>query len=73
MMKAECLLRTGKADQAASIVSMVRKRAFKEHPEKAIVSGAQLQEKSCYKYGTVENYVLTSQKSSLSGKIRTFL
>ena len=40
---------------------MVRKRAFKEHPEKAIVSGAQLQEKSCYKYGTVENYVLTSQ------------
>lgn len=72
MMKAECLLRTGKADQAASIVSMVRKRAFKEHPEKAIVSGAQLQEKSCYKYGTVENYVLTSQNQVYPEKFGRF-
>ena len=72
MMKAECLLRTGKADQAASIVRMVRKRAFKEHPEKAIVSGAQLQEKSCYKYGTVENYVLTSQNQVYPEKFGRF-
>lgn len=64
LMKAECLLRTGKADQAASIVTMIRKRAFKNHPEKATVSGSQLQEKSSYKYGNVENYVLTPQDKS---------
>lgn len=51
MMKAECLLRTGKADQAASIVSMVRKRAFKEHPEK------QLSQERNYKKNPVINTV----------------
>lgn len=61
MMKAECLLRTGHADEAAAIVTLIRKRAFKEHPEKATVTGAQLQENSCYVYGAVENYVLTPQ------------
>lgn len=61
LMKAECLLRTGKADEAASIVTLIRQRAFKDHPEKAVVTGAQLQENSCYVYGTVENYVLTPQ------------
>lgn len=61
LMKAECLLRTGKADEAATLVTDVRKRAFKQHPEKATVTGAQLQGPSSYQYGTVENYVLTPQ------------
>ena len=61
MMKAEALLRTGQADEAASIVTLIRQRAFKAHPEKAVVTGAQLQEPSRYVYGTVENYVLTPQ------------
>lgn len=61
MMKAEALLRTGQADEAASIVTLIRQRAFKTHPEKAVVTGAQLQEPSRYVYGTVENYVLTPQ------------
>lgn len=64
LMKAECLLRTAKADQAASIVTMIRQRAFRSHPEKAAVTGAQLQEQSSYKYGNVENYVLTPQAKS---------
>ena len=32
MMKAECLLRTGKADEAAQLVTTVRQRAFRNHP-----------------------------------------
>ncbi len=51
MMKAECLLRTGNADEAATIVTQVRTRAFKSNPSKATVTGAQLQETSTYKYG----------------------
>lgn len=42
MMKAECLLRTGKADEAAQIVTEIRQRAFKSAPEKAVVTGAEL-------------------------------
>lgn len=61
LMKAECLLRTGNADEAAELVTEVRKRAFKNHPEKAIVTGAQLQDPSSYKYGIVEDYKLSSQ------------
>ena len=37
MMKAEALLRTGKAEQAAALVTTVRERAFKSRPEKAVV------------------------------------
>ena len=51
MMKAECLLRTGKADQAASIVSMVRKRAFKNILKK------QLSQERNYKKNPVTNTV----------------
>lgn len=72
MMKAECLLRTGKADEAASIVSEVRQRAFKDNPEKAIVKGTQLQEPSSYVYGKVENYVLTPQSQQLPEKYGRF-
>ena len=51
MMKAEARLRTGRADEAAVLVSQVRARAFKEHPEKATVTGAQLLQGSNYNYG----------------------
>lgn len=51
MMKAECLLRTGNADGAAAIVTSVRERNFKLKPEKAVVTGAQLQGGSSYDYG----------------------
>ncbi|WP_374164803.1 RagB/SusD family nutrient uptake outer membrane protein [Arcticibacter sp. MXS-1] len=51
MMKAEALLRTGRADEAAALVSEVRKRAFKTNPAKAVVTGAQLMQGSSYKYG----------------------
>ncbi|MDD2437921.1 MAG: RagB/SusD family nutrient uptake outer membrane protein [Massilibacteroides sp.] len=58
MMKAECLLRTGKSG-AGTLVSEVRKRAFKEHPEKAIVTDEQLKANSAYQYGYVEDYKIT--------------
>lgn len=61
MMKAECMLRTGDANGAAGIVTFVRQRAFKGTPDKASVTGEQLQQPSSYVYGTVENYVLTPQ------------
>ncbi|MDR0506556.1 MAG: RagB/SusD family nutrient uptake outer membrane protein [Dysgonamonadaceae bacterium] len=54
MMKAECLLRTGRANEAASIVSDIRKRAFTATPAKAVVTGNMLQQGSCYDYGKRE-------------------
>ena len=61
----------GKIDQAASIVS-ISEKSLKEHPEKQLSQGAQLQKILLqYRYG-VENYILTSAKSSLSGKFGRF-
>jgi starch-binding outer membrane protein, SusD/RagB family len=51
MMKAECLLRTGRADEAATIVTAVRERNFKLKPENAVVTGAQLLGGSNLDYG----------------------
>ncbi|NCI46780.1 RagB/SusD family nutrient uptake outer membrane protein [Sediminibacterium soli] len=51
MMKAECLLRTGLATEAATIVSQVRARSFTANPAKATVTAAQLQMGSSYNYG----------------------
>ncbi|SKC98329.1 Starch-binding associating with outer membrane [Chitinophaga ginsengisegetis] len=51
MMKAESLLRTGKADEAAAIVTQVRQRDFSANPSKAVVTGAQLIGGSAYQYG----------------------
>jgi len=57
MMKAECLLRLGKANEAAAIVTQVRQRAFKNNPAKAVVTGPQLIQGSSYDYGLREtNY-----------------
>lgn len=58
MMKAECLLRTG-VSGAGALVTDVRKRAFKENPEKATVTDEQLKQNSAYQYGYVENYVVS--------------
>lgn len=60
MMKAECFLRTGQSG-AGALVTQVRQRAFKENPELATVTDAQLQENSCYEYGYVENYQIVDK------------
>ncbi|QDH80373.1 RagB/SusD family nutrient uptake outer membrane protein [Echinicola soli] len=52
MMKAEALLRTGRADEAATLVTQVRERAFRDtDPSKAQVTGAELMQGSSYNYG----------------------
>ncbi|HHV86182.1 MAG TPA: RagB/SusD family nutrient uptake outer membrane protein [Petrimonas sp.] len=56
MMKAECLLRKGQDTEAATIVTQVRERAFKNTPSKATISVTQLKANSKYKYGYVEDY-----------------
>lgn len=61
MMKAECLLRLGDADGAAALVTQVRQRAFKSAPEKAAVTGAQLQGGSCYDYGLRNHITSTTE------------
>ena len=53
MMKAESMLRTGDAGGAAQIVTQVRKRNF-ENSADAEVTGNQLMQGSCYKYGFFE-------------------
>lgn len=59
MMKAECLLRTGKSAEAAVEVTKVRQRAFTATPAKAIVSGADLLKGSVYNYGYWSNGQVT--------------
>lgn len=54
LMKAESLLRTGKPDDAALLVTEVRQRAFKDNPAKATVTGADLLKGSTYEYGYQE-------------------
>ncbi|WP_276482957.1 RagB/SusD family nutrient uptake outer membrane protein [Paraflavitalea pollutisoli] len=61
MMKAECLLRTGKADEAAVIVTEVRARNFRSNPGKATVTGAQLQGGSSYDYGLRNHLASTNE------------
>lgn len=59
MMKAECLLRTGKSAEAAIEVTKVRQRAFTATPAKATVSGADLLKGSVYNYGYWSNGQVT--------------
>jgi len=59
MMKAESLLRTGKSDDAAALVTDVRKRNFKATPAKAVVTGADLLKGSNYNYGYWDNGQIT--------------
>lgn len=61
MMKAECLLRSNKADEAAQIVTQIRQRAFLANPVKAVVTGAQLLAGSTYDYGRRDTYQTTNE------------
>ncbi|WP_434547567.1 RagB/SusD family nutrient uptake outer membrane protein [Parapedobacter pyrenivorans] len=61
MIKAECLLRQGAADQAAELVNQVRSRAFDANDSNRILTGADLLANSNYQYGYVENYEIVSQ------------
>jgi len=61
MMKAECLLRLGRADEAASLITQVRQRAFPDDQAKAVVSGSELQEGSTYDYGRRDTYSTTHE------------
>lgn len=74
LIKAECLLRTGKADEAATIVSeKVRARAFKTNPAKAIVTAAKLLGGSVYKYGEYSDGTITKLEGGADIKYGGFL
>jgi hypothetical protein len=65
MIQAECLLRSGGAagaDQAAAIVTEIRRRAFRNNPDKAVVTGAELLEGSRYNYGPYAAGVITEEE-----------
>ena len=59
MMKAECLLRTGNANDAAALVTQVRQRNFASNPAKAVVTGADLLSGSSYNYAYWNNGTYT--------------
>jgi hypothetical protein len=73
MIKAECLLRQGKADEAAVIVTEVRPRDFKANPTKATVTGAKLSGGSVYKYGAYLNGQITAYEGGADIKYGGFL
>lgn len=54
MMKAEALLRTGQASEAADIVTRVRQRAF-DDPAKAEITASELQQPSTIEWGFWED------------------
>jgi hypothetical protein len=72
MMKAECLLRTGHPDEAATIVTEVRSRDFKSNPEKAVVTGAQLMGGSIYDYG-LRNHLVSTEEGGADIQYGRFL
>jgi hypothetical protein len=59
MTKAEALLRTGQAAQAATLVTQVRQRSFLANPTKATVTAADLTQGSSYPYGPARNNVVS--------------
>ncbi|MCE7067749.1 RagB/SusD family nutrient uptake outer membrane protein [Dyadobacter sp. CY326] len=74
MIKAEALLRTGKAADAATIVTEVRKRAFKANPAKATVTAADLAKGSRYNYGfQAVNGTITERQGGDDVKFGRFL
>ncbi|HEY4334910.1 MAG TPA: RagB/SusD family nutrient uptake outer membrane protein [Puia sp.] len=73
MMKAEALLRSGKADDAAAIVTQVRERSFKTKPASATVTGAQLTGGSVYKYGVAVNDVIAAPEGGADIQYGRFL
>lgn len=73
MMKAESQLRLGNAAGAATIVSQVRQRSFKNNPAKATVMAADLQKGSSYKYGVARNDVIASPEGGADVQYGRFL
>lgn len=73
LMKAESLLRTGRAGEAASIVTQVRQRAFKDNPQNAVVTGSELQGDSRYNYGYVEDYEIVDEGDTAPVEYGRFL
>jgi hypothetical protein len=63
LMKAECLLRTGKSG-AGALVTQVRERAFKDNLSDAIVEDNDLLANTSYKYGYVEDYNIVDNGNS---------
>ncbi|GAA0538258.1 RagB/SusD family nutrient uptake outer membrane protein [Chitinophaga japonensis] len=61
LMKAECLLRTGRAAEAAVEVTKIRQRCFADNPAKATVTAADLQQGSSYDYGQRDVHGSTSE------------
>ncbi|WEK35027.1 MAG: RagB/SusD family nutrient uptake outer membrane protein [Candidatus Pseudobacter hemicellulosilyticus] len=61
LMRAESLLRTNRAADAATIVSNVRLRNFPANPGKATVTGPELEVGSIYDYGRRDRHVNTSE------------
>ncbi|GGB83283.1 RagB/SusD family nutrient uptake outer membrane protein [Dyadobacter sediminis] len=72
LMKAESLLRSGKAAEAAAIVTTVRERNFKANPVKAVVTAADLQKGSSYAYG-LKNHNTTTNEGGADIKYGRFL
>lgn len=73
MMKAECLLRTGLEDDAATIVTEVRQRNFRAAPAKATVTGADLLMGSSYNYGFIVNGLVTEAEGGADIQYGRFL
>lgn len=73
MIKAECLLRLGRADEAAVIVSSIRQRSFKNNPTKATVTGGKLLGGSVYKYGAYSYGKITAYEGGADIKYGGFL
>lgn len=65
LMKAEALLRTGHADEAATLVTAVRERNFSSNPSKAVVTGEQLKGNSCYDYGRRDNVATSHDNATI--------
>jgi hypothetical protein len=59
LMKAQCALRTGDPNTAATLVSQVCARAFKNDPQKATLTASDLLLNSKYNYGYVDNFKVT--------------
>ncbi|MDJ1483381.1 RagB/SusD family nutrient uptake outer membrane protein [Cytophagaceae bacterium YF14B1] len=72
MMKAESLLRTGKADEAAILVTQVRARNFTSNPAKATVTGADLMKGSRYDYG-LRNHLTSTDEGGADIQYGRFL
>lgn len=75
-IKAECLLRLGgykgeTEQDAADIVTMIRKRAFKNHPEKAVRTVEQLKGGSVYDYGLRETQGEYDKNGDLTNIVNT--